>query len=158
MFVTGLRGQQFVQQRIDHRVGDTGVVLAAVDRGLTGVKVLPLLKTWAQRLLQGHEDHVEVEAVQALLVLCTVNGAKADIDAQTAQVLDVGLQDALKVGVDQQYLEAQRLFVRVEQPLIGKRPACVGQQFQGFAQGIARDAAAIGLRWCKRLVNRLGGN
>ncbi len=34
LFIAGLRAEQFVQQGVDHRVGNAGVVLAAVDRGL----------------------------------------------------------------------------------------------------------------------------
>ncbi len=157
LVVPGLRGQQFVQQDIDHGVGDTRVVLAAVDRGLTGVEILPLLQTGAQGLLQGHQNHVEIETVQTLLVLSAVDGAQPCIDPQAAQVFDVGLQNAFKVGVDQQDLEAQRLLVGIEQTLVRQRPASLGKQLQGLAQGFARYPAAIGFRWSEWLGEQAGG-
>ena len=105
LFFACLGCQQSFEQLIDHRVRHACIVLAAFDIGLAGMEVLPLLKAGAQGLIQGHQDHVEVELIQALLVLRAVHGSQPGIDADAGQVLYIGLQDALKVGVYQQYFE-----------------------------------------------------
>ncbi len=73
------------------------------------------------------------------------------VDADAGQVLDIGLQDALQVRIDQQDLEAQRLPVRVEQALADELPAGLAEQDQGVAHGFAGDAAPVGLRQAERL-------
>jgi hypothetical protein len=85
LFIAGLRGEQLFEQVVDHRVGDAGVVLAALDRGLAGMEVLPLFEAGAQGLVEGHQDHVEIELVQALFVLGAVDGAQARIDADAGR-------------------------------------------------------------------------
>ena len=52
LFFASLGGQQLFQQVIDNGVGDARVVLAALDCGLAGVEVLPLLKAGAQGLIE----------------------------------------------------------------------------------------------------------
>ncbi|MNP42008.1 hypothetical protein D3C76_1357430 [compost metagenome] len=81
----------------------------------------------AEGLVEGHQDHVEVELVEALLVLGAVDRAQAGVDADAGEVLDVGLQDAFEVRIDQQDLQAQRLSGCVLQALAIELPAGLGE-------------------------------
>ncbi|MNT16134.1 hypothetical protein D3C72_1512230 [compost metagenome] len=130
---------------IDHRVFDPSVVLAAFGRGLAGVKVQPLFKAGAEGLVQGHQNHVEVELVQTLFVLGPVHGAQARIDADAGKIFDIRLQDPLQVRIDQQQLELQRVAFVVEQALTIEFPASLAEQVEGLAQGLAVDAAPVGM-------------
>lgn len=109
------------------------------------MEVQPLFEAGAQGLVEGHQDHVEVELVQALFVLGTVHGAQVRVDADAGQVFDIGLQDAFEVGVHQQQFHAQLLALAVHQPLAIEFPARLAEQGQGLAQGLAADAAPVGM-------------
>ncbi|MNO88406.1 hypothetical protein D3C76_798550 [compost metagenome] len=156
LFVTALGREQLIEQMIDHRIGDARVVLAALDPDLAGVKILPLLEARAEGLVEGHQDHVEIELVEALFVLGAIDRAQPGVDADAGEVLDVGLEDALQIWIDQQDLQAQRLPGRILQALAIELPAGLGQQGQGLAHGFPGDAPALGLRQAERLGEQPG--
>ncbi|MNH48070.1 hypothetical protein D3C79_1116390 [compost metagenome] len=66
------------------------------------------------------------------------------------------MQDAFKVGVYQQQFHAQLLALAVDQALAVQLPASLGKQAQGLAQGLAADAAAIGVADLVRFAVQLG--
>lgn len=107
--IAGLGGEQLFEQMVDQRVGDACVILAALDPDLAGMEILPLFQARAEGLVEGHQDHVEIELIEALFVLGAIDCAQPCIDADAGEVLDVRLKDAFQVRVDQQDLEAQRL-------------------------------------------------
>ncbi|MNJ50888.1 hypothetical protein D3C77_461760 [compost metagenome] len=80
-----------------------------------------------------------------MFVLGPVNRAQARIDANAGEIFDIRLQDPLKVRVDQQQLDLERIAFAVEQTLAIELPAGLGQQVQGLAQGLAVDAAPVGV-------------
>ena len=121
------------------------------------MEVLPLFKPGAQGLIEGHQDHVEIELVQPLFVLRAVDSAQPRFDTDAGEVLDIRLQNAFEVRIDQQYLERQRFAFTIEQALPGQFPAALSQQVQGAAHGFAGDAAAIGFRQAEGLAEQLGG-
>ncbi|MNJ79660.1 hypothetical protein D3C77_777490 [compost metagenome] len=67
---------------------------------------MPLLQAGAEGLRQSHQYHVEVELIQALLVLGTIHGTQTDLHAEAGQVFTVGLENSLQARIDQQELEA----------------------------------------------------
>ncbi len=119
--------EQAVEHGVDHRVGDARVILAALDLHLAGVEVLPLFQAGTEGLRQGHEDHVVVELVQALLVLGAVDGAQARVDADAGEVFAIGLENTLQARIDQQDFEAQRFALFIQQSVAGQLPAGIGQ-------------------------------
>ena len=122
------------------------IVLAAFDVDLAGVEVLYLLQARTQALGQGHENHVVVEMIEALLVLGAVDGAQVDLDADAGEVFGIGLQNTFEVRVDQQNFKTQGFALAIDQGLSGWFPAGLAKQAQGPAQGFPRDASALGLR------------
>ncbi|MNY46724.1 hypothetical protein D3C86_1819330 [compost metagenome] len=115
-----------------------------------------MLKAGAEGLVEGHQDHVEIELIEALFVLGAIHRAQSGVDADAGEVFHVGLKDAFQVRVDQQDLQAQRLPGGVLQTLAIELPAGLGQQAQGLAQGFPGDAAALGLRQAERLGEQPG--
>ncbi|MNP69861.1 hypothetical protein D3C76_1660140 [compost metagenome] len=101
MLVAALGAEELFDHVVGHWIGDARIVLAAFHAHLAGVEVEGLFQARAQGLWQGHQDHVVVEVVQALLVLGAIHRAQACVDADAGEVLDVGLEDAFKVRVDQ---------------------------------------------------------
>ncbi len=78
--------------------------------------------------MRRHQDHVEIELVEALFVLRTIDRAQPGVDADAGEVLDVRLEDALQVRIDQQDLQAQGLSGGVLQALAVQLPAGFGEQ------------------------------
>src|SRR3990167_3776558 len=105
----------------------TCIVLAAFDRCLAGVEVQRLLQARTEGLWQGQQNHVEIELIQALFVLRTIDSAQIGLNADSGKVLGERLEDSLEVWIDQQNLELQRLALGVQQILAGRFPAGLGQ-------------------------------
>jgi len=64
------------------------------------------------------------------------------------------LEDAFQIGVDQQYLELQRLALGIDQLLPVEFPTGFFEKLQRLAQGVAGDAASIGTRQLEGLCEQ----
>ncbi|MCY1546863.1 hypothetical protein D9M68_828850 [compost metagenome] len=108
-------------------MSDSGIVLTTLDLGLAGVEVQRLLQARTEGLRQSQQNHVEVKLIQALLVLCAVDGAQVGLNANAGKVFGKGLKNPLEVRVDQQDFETEWLSLAVQQALPGRLPAGAGQ-------------------------------
>ena len=98
-FLAGLRGLDEIGQPVHRRIGQTHAVAGGVVGGDRGIGLFHL----AARLIAVHrvaDDHVEIEGgrVAALAHLRRIDQRQPRIDAQRAQVFDIGGDDALKAG------------------------------------------------------------
>ncbi|MNO95761.1 hypothetical protein D3C76_874080 [compost metagenome] len=80
-----------------------------------------------------------------MFVLGPVYGAQARFDADAGEIFDIRLQDPFKVRIDQQQLQLQGLPGTVEQARPCELPAGLAEQVEGLAQGLAVDAAPVGM-------------
>src|SRR5690606_21181607 len=86
-----------------HQIARAGPV------GCPGAPEVALLVARRDRLLENPGDHVEIEILNAVDILGLVNDPQAGIDANLAQIGDVGTGDDLAGVVPAEDFEAQRL-------------------------------------------------
>ena len=138
------RGDDLLDQRVDHRVLDAGVVAAARGVGGNAGPVVVLLVARRQRLAEDAGDHVEVKVLEALLVLGRIDQPDLGRDAEFLQVLDEGRDDALELRRDDEELDFHGLAAGAGKPGILDCPAGLAQQLERRAQVAPRVARAVG--------------
>ena len=104
-------------------------------RAAGGAPLVALFVAGALRLADGGDDHVEVEILDALLVLRRVDGADARRNPQPLQVLRVGPDHPFEGGGDEQELDLHRRPGRLaDQRAVADDPARVLEQSARLAQ------------------------
>src|SRR3546814_413097 len=96
-----------LDQFVDHRVLDAGIVPARRLVCRRAAPIFTLLVPWRQRLRDVGDEHVEVARAQALDVLRGIDEARAHLDAEAPQVEEEGQQDPFLPLIDVEKLEAE---------------------------------------------------
>src|SRR5471032_1823202 len=111
-FFAGFGADYYVDQRIDRRVGDAGMVLRAFDgRRLRGEISAQRIARRRGKAEAVHRD-IEIEIVDTFAVLNRVDDAHGGRNAERAEILDVGKMMRLQPRLVEQEFEAERLAVR----------------------------------------------
>jgi hypothetical protein len=142
--VARLGADHDLQQLVDHRVGEA----RRVEQRLVGADRAEILPQARPRLISHGEvigDDVEIGVALALAHLRAVHAVHACVDADGAQVLNVGVDDAVEERPGVQELHLQRLARFVAQhPVIAGRPAGLFQKRRG-APRLAPVEGSVGV-------------
>ena len=121
-------------------MGDAGQVQGARRAGPPRAEGRGQLLARGEGHHQPAGDHVVVEVLLPLLHLRRVDQRVARVDAGPAQVLDVGVDDALEGGRVVEQLDFERLSGGVAAHAVAQRPAGLVEELRGGPQGLAVGA------------------
>src|SRR2546428_3417619 len=134
-----------LHEGVDDRILNAGEIAAPEHARARGRPVIDLFVARRERFGPEADDHVEVEAVLAVLVLRGVHGAHARGDAEALEVLGEGQGDALEGRLGEENLELEgRARAPVHELHVPHDPARALQQLQGGEKMIPDEAGAVG--------------